>query len=146
MNNIMTLVSKIILMIIKPIRVQQNSVSEVQGAFGTNTIGSKELVLLDEVITGQHKNNLNIACLDVKKAFDSVTHKYISAIIRNLPIPGAAVGIIERLYELPRQGYNCWEARRSFPLEISISKRVFFKGIRYHRFYLLSACSPSQSV
>ena len=75
MNNIMKLVSKIILMITKPILLQQNSVSEVQGAFGTNTIGSKELVLLDKVITGQHKNNLNIAWLDVKKAFDSVPHK-----------------------------------------------------------------------
>ena len=62
-------------MIIKPIMLQQISVSEVQEAFGTNRIGSKKLVLLDEVITDQYNNNLNIAWLDAKKAFDSVPHK-----------------------------------------------------------------------
>ena len=66
-----------------------------------NSIESKELVLLDEVITGQHKSNLNVAWLDVKKAFDSVPHNYVRSILRNLPIPHGAVNIIERLYRTP---------------------------------------------
>ena len=99
MNNVMKLVSKVILQTIKSILLDARLISEVQGAFGVNSIGSKELVLLDEVITGQHKGNLNLAWLDVKKAFDSVPHNYVRRLLRNLPIPHGAVNIIERFIE-----------------------------------------------
>ena len=101
MNNVMNLVSKMILQTIKSILLDARLISEVQGAFGVNSIGSKELVLLDEVITGQHKGNLNVAWLDVKKASDSIPHNYVRSILRNLPIPHGAVNIIERLYQTP---------------------------------------------
>ena len=77
--------------------VESRVISENQGAFGDNTIGAKELVLLDEVIQGQYKGKLASAWLDVKKAFDSVPQAYVLTILKKLPINAAVPRLIERI-------------------------------------------------
>ena len=101
MSNFLKLLSKIVLAKVKPMLMEKRLISENQGVFGDNTIGSKELVLLDEVIQGQHKGKLATAWLDVKKAFDSVPHKYVLIILKKLPINKAILKLIERIYSVP---------------------------------------------
>ena len=95
MSNVLKLLSKIVLAKVKPALVENRVISENQGAFGDNTVGAKELVLLDEVIQGQYKGKLGSAWLDVKKAFDSVPHAYVLAILKKLPINAAVPRLIE---------------------------------------------------
>ena len=101
MSNLLKLSSKIVLAKVRPVLLQKRLISENQGAFGDNTIRSKELVLLDEVIQGQHKGKLATAWLDVKKAFNSVPHKYVLSILKKLPINKAIPRLIERIYRVP---------------------------------------------
>ena len=101
MSNLLKLSSKIVLAKVKPVLLQKRLINENQGAFGDNTIGFKELVLLDEVIQGQHKGKLATAWLEVKKAFDSVPHKYVLSILKKLPINKAIPKLIERIYRVP---------------------------------------------
>ena len=51
-SNVIKLLSKIVLGKVKPVLVERRVISENQGAFGDNTVGAEELVLLDEVIQG----------------------------------------------------------------------------------------------
>ena len=75
MSNVLKLLSKIFLGKVKPALVESRVIIENQGAFSDNTVGAKELVLLDEAIQGQYKGKLASAWLDAKKAFDSVPHE-----------------------------------------------------------------------
>ena len=101
MSNLPKLLSKIVLTKVKPILLEKRLINENQGAFGNNTIWFKELVLLGEVIQGQYKGKLSTAWLDVKKAFDSVPHKYVLSIFKRLPIKKAIPTPIERIYRGP---------------------------------------------
>ena len=101
MYNVLKLLSKIVLDKVKPALVESRVISENQGAFGDNAVGAKELVLLDEVIQGQYKGKLASAWLDVKKAFDSVPHAYVLAILKKVPINAAVPRLIERIYRSP---------------------------------------------
>ena len=53
------------------------------------------------MIQGQYKGKLASAWLDVKKAFDSVPHAYVLAILKKLPINAAVPKLIERIYRSP---------------------------------------------
>ena len=101
MSNVLKLLSKIVLAKVKPALVESRVISENQGALGDNTVGAKELVLLDEVIQGQYKGKLASAWLDAKKAFDSVPHAYLLAILKKLPINAAVPRLMERIYRSP---------------------------------------------
>ena len=49
--------------------------------------GSKEQALFNRAINQQHDNKLYTAWIDVQKAFDSVDHKYLCALIEHLKLP-----------------------------------------------------------
>ena len=97
MSNVLKLLSKIVLAKVKPALVESRVISENRGAFGDNTVGAKELVLLDEVIQMKYKGKLASAWLDIKKAFDSVPHAYVLAILKKLFINAAVPRLIERI-------------------------------------------------
>ena len=101
MSNAFKLLSKIVLGKVKPALVESRVINENPRAFGDNTVGTKELVLLDEVIQGQYKGKLASAWLDVKKVFDSIPHAYVLAILKKLPINAAVPRLIERIYRSP---------------------------------------------
>ena len=75
MSNVLKLLSKIVLGKVKPALVESRVISENQGAFGDNTVGTKELVLLDKMIQGQYNGKSASAWLDAKKTFDSVPNE-----------------------------------------------------------------------
>ena len=81
--------------------MESRVISENQEAFDGNTVGAKELVLLNEVIQGQYKGKLTSTWFDVKKRFNSVPHAYVLAILKKLPINVAVPRLIERIYRSP---------------------------------------------
>ena len=76
---------------------ENKDISQNQFAFLNPTLGCKEALLLDEVIS-KKLPSLNLIWLDIKKAFNSVHHSYLSKVLQNIKIPRSISMLISNIY------------------------------------------------
>ncbi|EKX72272.1 hypothetical protein BEWA_047370 [Theileria equi strain WA] len=59
--------------------------------------GAKEQALLNIAINRAHENNLKTIWIDIKRAFDSIDHKYLHAVLDHLNIPDWITNFIKHI-------------------------------------------------
>ena len=124
LNNLFKLCTKIInKRLVKNLK-QTNFISNNQGAFCDPTIGSKELLMLDEILM-KKINNLKTCWLDVTKAFDNIDHDYLLAVLRKIKIPSYITNIVSKIYNSIYASINIFQKNKF----INITNIKIQKGI-----------------
>ena len=91
--------------------------------------GAKEQAMVNIVINKSNKNNLKTAWIDVKKAFDSIEHKYLFECIDKLNFPKWIISFIKSIS-------SKWELDIRSDNQKIITKKIE-KGVLKETAYLL---------
>ena len=86
LNTIFKTITKITNSKLKSYITENEEISANQFAFLQETLGCKEALLVDEIISKETKD-LKVIWLDIKKAFDSIQHPYLFRRLESLKIP-----------------------------------------------------------
>ncbi|EKX73433.1 reverse transcriptase domain containing protein [Theileria equi strain WA] len=97
MSNLYKLVTKCVYRVLIGIVQERRLLSEAQLATVKGVQGAKEQALLNIAINRAHKNNLKTSWLDIRKAFDSIDHKYLHAVLDHLNIPDWITNFIKHI-------------------------------------------------
>ena len=76
-----------------------NIISENQLGTVRECQGAKEQALINKIVNRSHHNNLKACWIDVKKAYDSVSHLYLTDCLRKLNVPSDIIRVVESLLE-----------------------------------------------
>ena len=97
MNTIFKTITKIANSKIRDYLTTNEKIAPNQFAFLRDTLGCKEGLLVDEIITKDHPD-LKVIWLGIKKAFDSIQHEYIFRRLEPLRIPHNITKFIKAAY------------------------------------------------
>ena len=98
MNNTLKIATKIINNHMKNIIYENNLIDENQCAIGFPTLGTKDAILIDEIIMRENLNSV-VAWIDIQKAFDSISHNLLFSLLKTLPIPTYFTEFIIKMYQ-----------------------------------------------
>jgi hypothetical protein len=99
MSNLYKLTTKCVTMVMQLEVERRDLLAEEQLGTVRGVQGAKEQALANTAINKENGNNLKTAWIDVKKAFDSVDHRYLIRCIERLRLPAWITGFLKGLVE-----------------------------------------------
>ncbi|TBU03735.1 reverse transcriptase, partial [Hamiltosporidium tvaerminnensis] len=87
MSNLYKLTTKFVTKVVQIEVERRGLLSENQLGAVRGVQGAKEQALLNIAINKEYGNNLKATWIDVKKAYDSIDHAYLTQCIENLNLP-----------------------------------------------------------
>jgi hypothetical protein len=121
MSNLYKLVTKLVTHEIRDFVEINKILSKNQLGTVRDCQGAKEQALLNKCINTFHSNNLSTMWIDVKKAYDSVDHKYLLLCLEKLGIPSWCISFVSHMV-------NNWKVKLSYNKEV-ISEVKLGRGI-----------------
>ncbi|XP_040072198.1 uncharacterized protein LOC120844471 [Ixodes scapularis] len=108
--NIYKLLSKVVTALVTDLCEVNELISANQMGTRRGCQGAKQQILLNKVLNQKHNNGLFTSWIDIQKAYDSVKHDYLVAVLTKLGMPENIIKFVKRTLAFQRTSLVCHQS------------------------------------